>query len=264
MEKQMTTQQQFSSIKTFEELIEIGEKLVKSGMCPFKKPEDVMLVLQAAQDIGVPYTTAIGNFYPINGRVTAGVHIHEALAQSNPDAVYHVEEYYVEVFHYRARGGFNLQLTAKELQKGIMEGKYQIVDMDTEQSDYIEGALQLLAVNPPYMPEGVVDRRTTIRFKRLSKKVDEKMSYYLHEAYQAGLVADRPNTWGKYTAAMVYSRCFTRGSNIYFGDIIKGIAETTSVADAIGIDYETNDQGHVSTVDLGENYEVVDQDDSEE
>jgi hypothetical protein len=255
--KEVTTKQ-FSQPKTIEELLEIGEKLVKSGMCPFKKAEDVMLVLQAAQDSGVPYTTAINNFYPINGRVTAGVHIHEALAQAHEDAIYNIEEYYVEVFHYRARGGFNVQLTADEIQKGILEGKYQIINIDTDPSDYEEGKLQLLLSSPPYMPEGAVDRRTKIRFRRISKGIDETISYYLHEAYQAGLIQDRPHTWGKYTAAMLYSRCFTRGSNIYFADIVKGIAETTSVADAVGINYETNDQGHVSTVDL-DDYEIVDE-----
>jgi len=252
----ITTANQYG-VQSIERMFEIAEHLVKSQMCPFKKPEDVVLVMQAGSELGIGYIQAIGNLYPINGRVTMGVHLRSALIGAEKNISISVIEDFVKVYYFKAKGGYELELTADELKEGILSDKYQIVTVDTAPADYVASKIQLFKIDAPYMPVDMDDRRTTIEFHLKDKGIKERVTYHLHEAVQAGLPANNPNTWVKYTRAMVYKSCFNRGSDRYCSNILKGIKDTGEMLDVTQATYEIDGKGEVVSVN-GKPFKVTD------
>ena len=99
-----------------------AQKLVTSALVPFKKPEDLVLVWQYGKDIGLSFSQAISELYPIPGsggtRVCAGVHIHEGILLAG-DVQYQIIEDAVEVQHYKIKGLGTVILSMKEVQSKI-------------------------------------------------------------------------------------------------------------------------------------------------
>jgi hypothetical protein len=208
-----------------------AEVLIQSNVVPIKETADLLVALEYGEALGIPPAMAVSELYPINGRITTGVHILEALLLKNPNISYCVVEDAVEVFHYHAKGGFKVVLSSKELQDGIMANKYEVVKpefISNPSATYENGKIYLIKANPPYMVDSngapfMDDRRTTISFIRKDKGIEVQQSYYLHEAFQSNNFQTKQGTWGKYTRDMMYSRLFGRLARRYGGDICKNI-----------------------------------------
>lgn len=245
-----------------------AEILVKSSLVPFKKKEDVIIVWQYAKDIGLSFSQAMTELYAIPGqggtKVCAGVHIHEGLILASGKGSYSLVEEAVEVQHYKIKGLGTKIMTIDEVMEGIEAGKYQIVDIDDfdkEGNLTVEknGKFLIMLVGIEGFDEDFVDKRTTIRFKRPDKGIDETLSYYLHEAGQAGFLAK--SNWLKHETAMLYTRCFTRGSKRFFSDILKGLEELSEVAQYSNVPYEFDEQGGVTLDVEHEEVEVTREED---
>lgn len=240
---------------SFDTMLEHASKLVSSALVPFKKPEDLVLVWQYGKDIGLSFSQAINELYPIPGsggtRVCAGVHIHEAILLAG-DIKYQIIEDAVEVQHYKIKGLGTVILSMKEVQSKIEDSYYQIVtaaDFDSNGKLTVEktAKFMIMRVDCPQLPEGYPNKRTSIRFIRKSKNIDEVVDYYLHEAAEAGFLSK--SNWGQHQRAMLYARCFTKGAKRYGSDLLKNLGEVSEVAQYSGVDYEIDENGN-ATVDV--------------
>lgn len=244
-----------------DKMLEYAQIAVKSGVIPFTKAEDAVMVWQYGREIGLPVMQSLQELYPIPGaggvkRVCAGVHIHEALILKSNQIQYHVIEDCVPVTTYKIKGGGTVHLSSEELIKGLSNDTYQLVtknDFDDKGNlkESQKGKILLMKTVNPYLVAGnnveIPNKRTTIRFVRPDKGIDEHVSYYLHEAARAGYLAK--DNWQKQETAMLYTRCFTRGSKRYASDLLKGLTELSEMAQAYGYDYSYDEKGHV-TVDV--------------
>jgi len=239
---------------SFSQMFEHAQKLVTSALVPFKKPEDLVLVWQYGKDIGLSFSQAISELYPIPGsggtRVCAGVHIHEGILLAG-DVQYQIIEDAVEVQHYKIKGLGTVILSMKEVQSKINDGYYQIVtgaDFDKNGKLTVEktAKFMIMRIDCPQLPEGYPNRRTSIRFIRKSKNIDQIVDYYLHEAAEAGFLSK--SNWVQHQRAMLYARCFTKGAKRYGSDLLKNLGETSEVAQYSGIDYKFDEKGN-ATVD---------------
>jgi len=240
---------------SFDTMLNHASKLVSSALVPFKKPEDLVLVWQYGKDIGLSFSQSINELYPIPGsggtRVCAGVHVHEGILLAG-DVQYQIVEDAVEVQHYKIKGLGTVILSMKEVQSKIEEGYYQIVtaaDFDSNGKLTVEktAKFMIMRVDCPQLPEGYPNKRTSIRFVRKSKNIDEVVDYYLHEAAEAGFLGK--SNWVQHQRAMLYARCFTKGAKRYGSDLLKNLGETSEVAQYSGVNYEFDENGN-ATVDV--------------
>lgn len=240
---------------SFDTMLNHASKLVSSALVPFKKPEDLVLVWQYGKDIGLSFSQSINELYPIPGsggtRVCAGVHVHEGILLAG-DIQYQIIEDAVEVQHYKIKGLGTVILSMKEVQSKIEEGYYQIVtgaDFDKNGILTVEktAKFMIMRIDCPQLPEGYPNKRTSIRFVRKSKNIDEVVDYYLHEAAEAGFLSK--SNWVQHQRAMLYARCFTKGAKRYGSDLLKNLGETSEVAQYSGVDYEFDENGN-ATVDV--------------
>ena len=240
---------------SFDIMLTHAAKLVTSALVPFKKPEDLVLVWQYGKDIGLSFSQSINELYPIPGsggtRVCAGVHVHEGILLAG-DVQYQIVEDAVEVQHYKIKGLGTVILSMKEVQSKINDGYYQIVtgaDFDKNGVLTVEktAKFMIMRIDCPQLPEGYPNKRTSIRFVRKSKNINEVVDYYLHEAAEAGFLSK--SNWVQHQRAMLYARCFTKGAKRYGSDLLKNLGETSEVAQYSGVNYEFDENGN-ATVDV--------------
>jgi hypothetical protein len=255
--------QSWTNEVSFDTMLDHASKLVSSALVPFKKPEDLVLVWQYGKDIGLSFSQAINELYPIPGsggtRVCAGVHIHEAILLAG-DIKYQIIEDAVEVQHYKIKGLGTVILSMKEVQSKIEDGYYQIVtaaDFNDKGQLTVEktAKFMIMRIDCPQLPEGYPNKRTSIRFVRESKNIDEVVDYYLHEAAEAGFLSK--SNWVQHQRSMLYARCFTKGAKRYGSDLLKNLGEVSEVAQYSGVNYEFDENGN-ATVDV----EYVEENDS--
>lgn len=237
------------TVSRIEFLKAFAKDIVQSEISNVKSEADAFNILAFADEAKIPLTQALAEIYPLKfGERTTmcvGVHVLEGIISRSP-IQFKVIEDYEPVVHYRSTGQMIVSLTAKELQEGLLSGKYQMLTIKEENGkksiaeEIDKTKIQLLPYNGDY-PYNLLnngsDRRTSIRFIRKDKEIDEVVVYYLHEAYQAGYFGGEnkkpKNTWIENTRAMMYARCFTRGAKRYGSDYIKGLNEISEIKDSI-------------------------------
>lgn len=233
-EKELT-EQAWTNEVSLDAMLEVAKRMVGQSLVPFKTPEDFVMAWQYGKDIGLPFSQSMSELYAIPGkggtRISAGVHVHEGICLGKSDLTFSVLEDAVDVYHYKVKGLGNVILSMDEVMKAIDEGKYQLL---TAEDFDIEGNIlstvqknarfQIIQVMPPLLGDACVDKRTSIRFMRPSKGMDEITTYHLHEAAAAGYLAK--GNWVENIRAMLYARCFTKGSKRYASDVLKGLQET--------------------------------------
>lgn len=247
--------QAIAEVKNFDGMLAVANQLVNSSLVPFKKVEDVIMAWQYGLDIGLSFSQSMNELYPIDSRngkrICAGVHVHEGILLASSKIKFKVIEDGVEVNHYVVRGLGTVILSMEEVMKKIDEGFYQVVvesDFDSNKKLIVPqvGKYLIRKVDCPYLPDGVTDRRTRIRFIREDKGIDEMVDYHLHEAYQANYMGKL--NWQQQQTFMLYTRCFTKGSRRYGSDLLKNLQEITEIADTNNIPY-TMDKEHKVTLD---------------
>lgn len=233
----------YENLGGFDSMMELATKLVKmdSKLVPFKQAGDVLIVLQAAKDFKIPITFALANIHPIQGRASAGVHL-IAAQLLKAGVTYEVTEDFAPVYEYIAKGG--ISVTHDEFVNNRDE--YHLIGAKTELADYHPTKLNVIR-------QKVIDHRTVIIFTRWVKqpngefvKMKATGRFAVTEAMTAGLIASKPDTWGKFLRAMVYTRAFTDGAHKIGDDILLGMGETSILCDTYDIPYEADADGKIT------------------
>lgn len=195
---------------TLEKMRYFAREVVKSGVSPFKREADVIVVLIRGAELGLPYGVSVNNIFAINGKTGMSVHLHKALLQ-NAGVYFELTEDYVPVYNYGL---------TKEMPNAKGEMVKQFVPVGQTTKTKVEG----FQVSP-----AIVDRQTTYYFERevkmpLSGKIRTKtltISFKYSEAVQAQLV-DK-DVWVKYTRSLMKARAFTLGSSEIASDVTQGM-----------------------------------------
>lgn len=239
-------------------LLEEATILIESGMVPFKKPEDVVMVMQLANDLNMSIPLAIANIYPIQGKPSIGVHLWNALLVKGGVTIELIEDA-VEVYHFKRKNGMTYTMTAKE----IDESRYFPVSVkhyEEQSKDCPPDKEVVVIISPPGMEKVypiLKDKRTTIKMIRKNNRggYDEATrSYYYHEAWiagfvkvEGGVVAGKDN-WIYHLHDMLYARACTRTGKVTGPDLTLGFREVSEMADAHGIEVKVTEDGD-TTVD---------------
>ncbi|NQY67184.1 MAG: hypothetical protein HRT72_05605 [Flavobacteriales bacterium] len=250
----------------FATMLDYANQLDKSSIVPFKTGADLMMAWQYGKDIGLSFSQSTNELYPIPGpggtRISAGVHIHEAILL-NGGVTYVIVEDAVEIEYYQVGGLGVLKLSMKEVMEGVNTNEYQIL----KASDFGEdkklkteftqtGKYLLKRIPCPLLAKGFTDRRTRIKFTRESNGMEMIIDYHMSEAVAADLL--KKNNWSNYLVDMLYTRCFTRGSKRIASDLLKNLKETSAMANLAGIKIHMKQGGHAEPVlnDTGDYIEV--------
>jgi hypothetical protein len=234
----------------YEEMLKRANDLVKAELVPFKNPQDLLLVWQAALDYNIPLASALSSIYVIKGRITVGGHIITGKLLKGGVHIAIINDF-VPVTHFVAKGGFKLTLTAEQyLAKSNV---YEVVTHDElKAKSYDQTKSPIIKVNPPYIDEDVPDTLTTIRFTRKLMMADGSYSemihtsdFYLHQAYQAGFmgknITNAKDNWYNHTKSMCYMRCLTNGAKRIGADLIHDMIEVSEFADHSNVPYEVDE-----------------------
>lgn len=244
---------------TLDKRMEVAEYMVKSKLVPFKNPADVVLVIEAAQSIGMPIPFALANFYSVNGKLSAGVHVKTALCHKG-SVTFETVENFEPVMHYLLEGGFKIAVSREQYQKEKlypMSGS-KWSDMTSQQRETLqerlrkEGKKLAFKVSAPFIDvKGWDDHRTTIKATRVKKLADGTFateetqdSYYLHEAFKAGYFAQgkEKDNWILHTKAMLMARCKGRVIDQIASDIVFNLQTFEEFADEHNIEYELDEE----------------------
>lgn len=198
----------------------IAETLIKSGLCPLKKKEDVILAIITGNQYNLPFMTSVNNIFPINGKPTLSIHLHRAMLLQHK-IMFKKELDFEPMYEYAVKKG----------------DKFQVIGVGTKYDkddfpDAVKGFKE-------------VDRITRYRFKRKVKQIDgtyetlEVVSEFrISEAVRAGLATKA--VWENYPARMCDARAFGIGSKEIASDILFGIYSISELADVHNIPYNVS------------------------
>lgn len=209
MKEENKTTSSLAKMATIDDMVAFGERLVKTGMTPMKRGEDVMAAILMGQELGFGAMVAVNNVYSINGRASVGIHIITGLLLK-AGIVTEILEDYIPLYRYKDES--STVHSHDDAQELLKEGKKLVKSLE------------------PY------DRRVKIKFKRKLKQPDgtyEPMEviqvYTLGEAKSMGFL-DKDN-WIKQPKTMLKSRCLTLGGRLIGSDVLLGLLEHTELAD---------------------------------
>lgn len=192
----------------------IAEELVKSSLCPFKKPEDAMLAIITGQQYNFPFITSVNNIYVVNNRTAMSTHLHRALIIQHKimfKKIYNYEPIYAFIIKKDKLDGTKQNILVGQ---GILAEKQEGWISSTEP----------------------IDRITKYRFTRIIKQIDgtfEKLEteseFKLSDAIQAGL--STKDNWKNFPQRMLDARAFSIGAKEIGSDILLGIYTISELAD---------------------------------
>lgn len=222
-----------------ENMTNIANVLVKSGLCPLKHPSDVVLAIITGNQYNFPFMTSINNIYPVNGRPSMSAHLIRALIITNQivfNKVYNAEPIYL--FAQTDDNGDIIVLT-----EGTSRKPKAILGQATKDT-IIPNAKPILSK--------VVDKITKYVFRRKIRLADGSWEtinvvseFKMSDAVQAGL-ADKDN-WSKHPDRMLDARAFTIGAREIAPDKLLGIYSIGELADTNNVQY-TMDDSFIETV----------------
>ena len=241
-EQSNTLTRSFEQLNSFDDIMILADKLVNmdSKLVPFKKAGDVVIVLQAARDFGIPITFALANIHPIQGKASAGIHLMSAQILK-AGITYKVIEDFQPVYAYGGQGG--LDVTQDEVLTD--RDAYHIIGAKATPDQYHKTKINVVR-------KGIIDYRTVIEFTRQMPQPDGSITtmvisgkFSRSEGVKAGLYESNPNTWMKYERAMVYARAFGDGAKKIGNDVLLGMTEISMMCDTFSIPYKTDNDGNV-------------------
>lgn len=202
-------------VRTLEIMRVFAKEVVKSGLSPFKREADVILVLIRGKELGLPYGVSVNNMFAINGKTGMSVHLHKALLQK-AGVYFDLLEDFIPVYQ------FGMQ------KENATAGQPKVfVPVGTTIETKVEG----FVVSPK-----IVDRQTTYYFEReikmpLSGTIKTKkvtMSFRYSEAVKAGLT--EKDVWVKYDRNLMKARAFTNGATEIASDVLQGLCSLNELA----------------------------------
>lgn len=222
--------------QALESMRTLAGTLIKSGLCPLKKVEDVIVAIITGNQFQFPFMTSINNIFPINGKPTLSVHLQRALILRNKIIFNKLNDY--EALYEWAKIGDDGKLVMKELRNA--QGQTKSVPVILKISTVQDKPLELCTAIKE------VDRITKYKFTRLIKLEDgsfERLEviseFKMSDAGKAGLL--EKDVWIKYPARMCDARAFAIGSREIASDVTLGISTVSELADAHNIKYTVSE-----------------------
>jgi hypothetical protein len=234
-----------ATVRAMEGMKQLAEILIKSGMCPLKKAEDVILAIITGNQYGLPYITSINNIHPINGKPAMSAHLHRAMLLRHGITFSKVKDYEPIYTFYKADAEGKAIKTKKKYKDengniGVKEVGIAIA----------MGRLEDAPKEPHIKKE--TNRITEYRFTRRIKNAEGKWetlettsSFSMADAQTAGLLSK--DVWNNYPARMCDSRAYTIGSKEIAADILLGMPTIGELAEVYDIPYEV-DEGMQETI----------------
>lgn len=210
--------------------------LVKSGLCPLKKVEDVVVAIITGNQFGFPFMTSINNIFPINGKPTLSVHLQRALILKQ------------KVLFKKISNFEPIYTWAKVDNEGKVITKTQTNSQG--QSRSVPDTIGNYTIkNKPIIPCVAIaefDRITEYEFTRLIqlqdgsyKELVVNSEFRMSDAAKAGLL--EKDVWVKYAPRMCDARAFAIGAREIASDITLGISTLNELADAHNIKYSVSE-----------------------
>lgn len=238
---------QFTDIK---QALTVLDPIVKSEFCPLKKKEDALAAVLLGEELGVGKMTALSNIYSVNGKLSIGFHVANALMLKN-GITYEIIEDCVPVYSYidiESKDKYDEDMlknisdvTGKEIQVVFYHGSDD--EKKKQKEDYLKkykGKICVLRYKS--------DLRSTVEFKRKIKQIDNsitemiiKVSYCYSEVPERLKKDD--GAWKSHTAQMLTNRAILIGGRRIAGDVLNGMYEHSEALDVEGIKYDYSDEG---------------------
>jgi hypothetical protein len=213
----------------------IANVLIKGKLCPFKRPEDVIIAMITGKQYGLPFMSSINGIYVIKDRPTMSTHLIRGLIIKAKIIFKKINDYEpIYVFYQgkpKADNPTELELIPvagggyKELFRGTKDEEPSI--------PHIKGTK-------------VVDYITTYLFKRKIKMPDDtwetlevRSSFRYTDAHRAGLLAK--DNWKNYPSRMLDAKAFNIGAKEIADDILGGMYSVNELAETFGINYTINE-----------------------
>ncbi len=222
-----------------DEMLAFGEKLLKSGLTPHKKPADIMAAIILGRELGIGVMTAVNHIHSVNGRASVGIQIILAkLLQCG--VVYKILKDFDNSYFYKTKDG------AEYKEKFVMNNldKFQIVTAKTDINEYVKEKIQVMRFTE--------DTVTEIEFYRKVKQIDGTYTdMVINHKYGWSDVKvngfDDKDNWKKMPKLMLRTRCLTIGARLIAPDYLSGIYEDSENYDVNNIPYKVD----------GDNAEVI-------
>lgn len=228
---------------TLDSMLEDAEKLIKGGMVPFAKASDVVLVMQTALDLHMSIPFALANLYPVQGRISAGVHLLAAILAKGKVRIEVIEDF-VDIYLIARKGGIKTTKTGDFIENNNLK-VCSLKDYNEMSKLYGE---DIYVKFPPIagLNDSFQDKRTTIRMFRSDTNTTVERSYCLHEAFQAGYFAEgkEKDNWIAHTKSMLWARAFSRTAKVIGSDLLFGMSEFSELADTFDIPYTIDEAGN--------------------
>lgn len=215
------------TVEALEHMNRLAEVLIKSSICPLKKPADVIVAIITGNQYGLPFMTSINNIFPINGKPTLSVHLQRAMILKAKVMFKKLLDY--EPIYEYAKIDNEGKLVPK-----IVNGQttHHSLGMFMKQDKPLENCVAVREV----------DRITKYEFNRLIKLEDgsfERLTIHsefkMSDANTAGLLTK--DVWRAYPARMLDARAFAIGSREIASDVTLGISSLGELAEVYNVPY---------------------------
>lgn len=171
--------------------LELSNIIVKSGLSPHKKAEDVLIAIRTGSELGFSEMVSLNNIHAINGKAGLGIHLLTALLLKNN-------------VRYKVIKDFELVSTPNptvNAPSNVSTNRETIVKFTRWYKN----------------PDGTFDKDET------------DFKYTMAEANLQGLL-DKDN-WKKMPKIMLRTRCITLGARLVAPDILLGMYEYSELAE---------------------------------
>lgn len=222
------------AVKHLQEIQMLAQVFIKGGLCPIKNESDFTIAVITGKQLNLPFTTAITNIFPINGKPGMSAHLMRGLLLQN-GITFNKDNDFEEIFaYYEGVKDAEGNIVAKKIKKAgtneevpIQRGLDFLSNID--QTKYAVG-------------NKAKNRGTQYTFIRKVKQIDGTYSdvkvvskFTMVDANIAQL--DTGVNWTKYPQRMCDARAFSIGAREIASDVLFGMMSLSELADANNVPY---------------------------
>jgi hypothetical protein len=236
METQEKEAVAISKINDFQGLLTFGNNIIKSGLTPLKKGEDVVAAILLGRELGLGEMVSVNNIYSVNGKAAASIHVINALLQKAGVVVEVLHDYEPCVRTVMKGDDGN---PVKD-EKGNTVILREIFASEIPLENEIKGKI-------------ISNYKTVVKFTRQLKQPDGKYkdtSVISSFSYQDSVIAglNTKDNWKNYPKVMTLNRALAFGGRLIGADILLGLYEVSELADAHNIDYKLEPNGKTTII----------------
>lgn len=250
----VTTTNQIETLKSYDDILAWGEKIVKSQLTPLKEAKDVVVAVLFGRELGMSPMISVNNIYPINGKATLSVHLINGLLIKHGVVIENIRQY-EPCIAFAMKG---------EDDKAVLQDENGKVIKRNGEGNIPDG----VKAYPVILREGFADEpagefeirgnkitnyKTVIKLTRTLRQPDGSYretsvisSYSINEASIAELTGK--DNWKKYPKQMCHARALAFGARMIADDLMNGMYETSELADASNINYNMTEEGKVTII----------------